>query len=275
MALKESDRYDTDPTDGLRRDVVGKWCAEKHLRLRHYVDITKSTRRKYSSNAPSYVDLYCGTGRSRIRETGEVIDGSPLVAAEEASKHTPFAEIHIGDIAPGNVAACATRVRETVANVRTYEGAARETAKQVVSNLNPYGLHLAFLDPYNLGALPFSVLETLGKVKRMDLIMHISEMDLQRNIIGKGEVEKLNTFAPGWERHVDPSQPSHVVKRQVLEYWKSLLEQLDYKVSDNIERVTGSNNQPLYWLILAARHTVADGFWEQVSNVGPQSRFTF
>lgn len=276
MATKDSDRYEVDPDDGLTREIVGRWCQEKHLRLRHYVDITHATRRQYTANSPAYIDLYCGTGRARIRDTEEVVDGSSIVAVSEASKRNNFSQVHIADQNTRNLDVCRQRLEFIKSpDLRTYKGDAIDTAKEVVKNLNPWGLHLAFLDPYSLGALPFEVIQELGKLKRMDLIMHISEMDLQRNIIGKNEVHKLDAFAPGWRMSVDISQPQPVVKNQVLQHWKGLFSALDYTVSDNIERVRGGKNQPLYWLVFASRHNKADEFWKHISNVSPQGRLDF
>ena len=48
--------------------------------------------------------------------------------------------------------------------------------------INPYGLHLAFLDPFNLAQLPFSIIEKMLRVKRMDMIIHVSLQDFQRNL---------------------------------------------------------------------------------------------
>ena len=62
--------------DGLPASEVGAWTEEKHERLRKYIDSSHGARRKYSNRA--YLDLYCGPGRSWIRETGAFVDGSPL-----------------------------------------------------------------------------------------------------------------------------------------------------------------------------------------------------
>ena len=53
---------------------------------------------------------------------------------------------------------------------------------QVVNAINPYGLHLVFLDPFNLAQLPFSIIERMLRVQRMDMIIHFSLQDLQRNL---------------------------------------------------------------------------------------------
>ena len=86
--------------DGLPLDEVGAWAKEKHERLRKYVDISHGARKKWvhGSGGATYIDLYCGTGRAIIRDTGEKIDGSPLVAFKSAQESkVRFSEIHIAD----------------------------------------------------------------------------------------------------------------------------------------------------------------------------------
>ena len=151
-----------------------------------------------------------------------------------------------------------------------YEGRASDTAEQVVRNLNPWGFHVAFLDPYNLDSLPFGVIRSLARVKRMDMIVHISEMDLQRRGIGQRDVAVVEAFAPGATAGIDWSMKAFDIKLYVLNHWKALLGELGYIVSDNIERVTGKKNQPLYWLAYASRNPLGDRFWGEISEVGPQ-----
>lgn len=82
--------------DALPLDEVGAWAKEKHERLRKYVDISRSVRRKWvqGSGGATFIDLYSGSGRAIIRDTGEKIDGSPLVAFKCARDGgAPFTEI--------------------------------------------------------------------------------------------------------------------------------------------------------------------------------------
>jgi three-Cys-motif partner protein len=272
---KDQDRYEIDAKDGLRRAIVGSWAPEKHLRLRKYVDITRAVRRKFGGNA-TYIDLYCGPGRAKIRETGEIVDGSAVLAASEAARRNPYREIIIGDLDPVNVAACEARLkRGGASNVRAYAGTAVEVAAQVFPTLNPTGFNLAFLDPFNIEALPFQVIQTLAKAPRMDLLIHVSIMDLQRNVRSMMASSKLDDFAPGWERKVNRAATNTALVMGVFEHWRGLLSELGYLVSANIERVTGNRNQPLYWLVLAAKHDLADKLWGEVSQVAPQTRFGF
>ena len=270
---KDDDRYEIDPEDGLRRAIVGDWAPEKHLRLQKYVDITRAVRRKFGGNA-TYIDLYCGPGRARLRRTGEVVEGSALVAATEAMRgRNPYREVIIGDLDPVNVEACEDRLnRLRVGNVRAYAGTAEDVATSILPTLHPTGFNLAFLDPFNLESLPFQVIQTLAQAKSMDLLIHVSIMDLQRNVRALMTSGKLNSFAPGWDKKINSAATNPKLVMAVFEYWRGLLSQLGYLVSDNIERVTGNRNQPLYWLVLASKHDLADKLWGEVSQVEPQGR---
>src|SRR3990172_6945115 len=82
-----------DPENNLPLTCVGPWAEEKHARIRKYVDISHAARRKFveGQGGATYIDLLCGPGRARIRDTTRIIDGSCLVAAVEAIKSkSPF-----------------------------------------------------------------------------------------------------------------------------------------------------------------------------------------
>src|ERR1700759_2494519 len=59
-----------DPTDGLPASVVGPWAAEKHERLRKYIDAYRAARAKFlpprGEGGAAYIELYSGAGRSQI-----------------------------------------------------------------------------------------------------------------------------------------------------------------------------------------------------------------
>ena len=82
----------------------------------------------------------------------------------------------------------------------TEVGAAIQTVDRVVNKLNPYGLHFTFLDPFNLGDLAFEVIRKLAEVKHMDILLHMSAQDLNRNLrmYIRNPPSPLDMFAPGW-----------------------------------------------------------------------------
>jgi hypothetical protein len=57
-----------DPSDGLVTDVVGPWAAEKHERLKKYIDAYRSARAMFlppkGTSGAAYIDLFSGPGRS-------------------------------------------------------------------------------------------------------------------------------------------------------------------------------------------------------------------
>ena len=75
---------------------------------------------------------------------------------------------------------------------------------KIVQSLDRHGLHLAFLDPYNLGTLSFDLFVELAKLKRIDVIAHVSLHDLQRNAgrYASEAHDEFDKFAPGWREKV-------------------------------------------------------------------------
>lgn len=265
---------DREDADGLPASEVGAWTEEKHERLRKYLISSHGARRGYKNR--SYVDLYCGPGRSWVRETSIFIDGSPLVAFDSAAKHgDQFTQILIADSRPRYLAAAKKRLNARGANAQSFLGEARAIVDQVVTALDPYGLHFAFLDPYSLGALPFPVIEKLASVKRMDLLIHVSAMDLKRdlhNYIHPDGPDDLNQFAPGWRENVNTNLKQDVVRQEIFEYWRSLIRRLGTSPNDCIEVVENSKSSDLYWLVFVSRHALAHKLWQAIANVSPQSR---
>jgi three-Cys-motif partner protein len=153
-------------------------------------------------------------------------------------------------------------------------GSAVEAAKEVAHSVNRYGLHFAFLDPYNLGELDFSIIQALSQLKRIDMLIHVSAMDLQRNlernIASPGGA--FDIFAPGWRGTVNLNSSQAEIRRQVFEYWRDQVAQLGTGTANDVRLITGEKNQRLYWLLLAAKHELARKFWGVAANVDKQRR---
>src|SRR5262249_44743732 len=131
----------------------------------------------------SYVDLFSGPGRVRFRDEASGTSGSPLIAWDQASKTaTRFTQVFVSDLDAQNCAAVHARLNRDGAPVQVEIGPAVEAVDRVIAKLHPEGLHFAFLDPYRLGDLNFEIVRKLAKFKRMDLLMHVSVQDLQRNL---------------------------------------------------------------------------------------------
>jgi hypothetical protein len=125
----------------------------------------------------TFIDLFSGPGRVRIRDSSDVLDGSPLVAWQQSvSTKAQFTQVYVADAHPALADAAAKRLSAVGAPV-----------------------HFAFLDPFSLGVLPFEVIRKLARLKRMDILIHVSVQDRNRNLrkCTKKSASQLDTFAPG------------------------------------------------------------------------------
>jgi three-Cys-motif partner protein len=262
----------------LPAEEVGAWTIEKHNYLRRYLDISRGARKKYlgaRKAGATFIDLSCGTGRARVRETGQWIDGSAIAAWKIGqSGGAPFSEILVADIDQVRRTACVERLRRMGAPVRELNGSAIEATKEARTTINEFGLHFAFLDPYNLGDLNFSIIQTLSELKRIDMLIHVSAMDFQRNlrrnISAIGGV--FDIFAPGWQEVVDLSSSQITIRQKVFEYWRYQVAQLGAGTANDVRLIKGEKNQRLYWLLLAAKHELARKFWGVAANVERQGK---
>jgi three-Cys-motif partner protein len=273
----DPDDYERDEQDQLPRELVGAWVRDKHVRLKRYVDISGvAVRRKWLRDGPAgatYIDLFSGPGRVRIRDTAEVLPGSPLAAWEQAvASGAPFTQMWIADANRTLCDAASTRLKAAGAPVTAYEGEAESTVDRIISSLNKYALHFAFLDPYNLAGLPFEIIRKLAMLQRMDILIHVSAQDFNRNLrkYVRQAASPLDAFAPGWRSNVDTARSDEYVRAKIFEYWRGLLKTIDMGTAEAAELVTGPTNQPLYWLAFAARHNLALKFWEAIRNINPE-----
>jgi three-Cys-motif partner protein len=267
--------------DGLPAEEVGVWAKEKHDYLCRHIDISRGVRRRFIGSrdaGATYIDLFCGPGRCKVRDTAEWLDGGVVAAWKKSLEgDTPFTQIFIGDIDTRRRQAAATRLRQLGAPVMEVDGGAADAVKQVVVNLNPYGLHFAFLDPFDLGALNFDIIVALSRFKRIDMLVHISQMDLQRNAVNYATADDspFDTFAPGWRERVNINQSQQKLRQDIILYWRDKVAELGVGTSQDVRLITGGKNQSLYWLLLAAKHDLALKFWATASNVEGQGNLAF
>jgi three-Cys-motif partner protein len=267
-----------DPADGLLTDIVGSWASEKHERLHKYVDAYRSARAMFlppkGSGGASSIELFAGPGRSQVEDTGHFIDGSPLVAFKASQRSgTRFSELHFNDLDGDNVGALSQRIANLGAAAKFYNEKAETAVDRVIYALNPTGLHFAFLDPYNLESLPFSIIQKLAKLNRMDMLIHVSIFDLQRNLrryLSDGRI--LESFMPGWRDVVDGNRGDQAVRTDLLRHWLGLIKSLGTTPADGIELVSATGGQRLYWLVFVSAHPLGRKLWDDISNVNDQGR---
>jgi three-Cys-motif partner protein len=269
-------RITHDPDDGLIIGEVGRWATEKHDRLRRYIQAAHGARRRFlppvGTGGASYIELYSGAGRSVIKGTSKIIEGSAIVAFKsgQTSGH-PFSAMHLSDLNAQNSAALAQRIKVLGGSATSYVGDANVVVDQVMRSINPYGLHLAFLDPFNLAQLPFSIIERMLRVQRMDMIIHVSLQDLQRNLDEyTRESGTFDSFAPGWRKVVNVRQAMAPLRAAIVEYWLGAIRSLGTQPATGIPLIVGSKRQRLYWLVFLSSNPLGVKLWDSVQNLTKQ-----
>ncbi len=203
------------------------------------------------------------------RESGVISDGGVLSAWRMSKRgRAPFNEIYIADADAESVEACSSRLCAAGAKVQACVGNASQTVDWVLGTL-PRGLHFAFLDPFNIEHLDFEIIRKLAARPNIDLLIHFSVMDVQRNIGVDFNLasSRLDAAAPGWRNNL---RLKEVPKREhvsvYLEYWESLVTDLTkMQVAQSKPLFVNTNKGPLYRLIHLARHPLATKLWNNAA----------
>lgn len=282
------------PIDSLVAGEVGAWVKQKHEYLSRYVQVSSKARKKYLTNplkpdeykaGATYIDLFCGAGRSKIKHTEEWVDGSAIVAWKASVQSgAPFSKIFISDANKEYLDACEVRLKALNAPVVAFHQSAVDAIDWCRLFLNEYGLHFVFIDPFDLKSLDFRIIQTLSGLKRLDMLIHLSQMDLQRNMVSnlrkqptakRGAViaSDFDAFIPGWRESIDVNQGLKHIRTQVIQYWTDKCQQVGVTVAKDVNwrLITGQKNQPLYWLMLVAKHELAHNFWATAAKTESQN----
>lgn len=236
---KENGNCTNPGPDGLPVQCVGEWAEhDKHEYLRRYIDATREVRRGFlragahgSPGGAGYVDLYAGPGRIRVRDSGEVFDGSPLIAL--AHDKAPFTKVVLCDLDSENISALRSRTAAHAKRVEILQGDCNRRASDLVNALPKFGLNLAFVDPFHLDHLRFSTLEALARLERMDLVVNFPTQDARRNLalyrLTDNEVLDLAVGSKAWRERVKTPKDIH----RAIDVLVEALEALGYTGTHN------------------------------------------
>lgn len=161
--LWESDPFPNLPIErGPDENGVGEWVPfEKHRYLCRYLNATREAQKRFKQRV--LIDPFCGPGRIQVK--GETItrDGGSVIAYRQSVlSRGPFTKVLVGDIDPDRAAAKEQRLVVRDASVQTFVGPAVNTV-DLMAKAVPFGaLTLAYIDPYNLEYLSFSIIERLS-----------------------------------------------------------------------------------------------------------------
>jgi three-Cys-motif partner protein len=250
--------------DGLPIRDSGAWIETKHKLLAYYAHLF-ATGMKYRWKSRVYLELFSGPGRCLIRKTSKEDLGSPLKVIEHEFTKFIFTEMKLP------LAEALAQRLEPFANAANTEIWCGDCADAIQKIQIPEGaLTLAFIDPTGIGHAPFSLIETLHRKTRCDLLINIQhgmgiKMNIHQYTPDADEESALTKFLGNDSWKQIPRHNPREFFRGVLELYKNQLNKLGFK-KDCIGRevlITNDNNTPLYLLLYASKHPKGKEFWDK------------
>jgi len=181
---------------GVEYDEIGIWSEVKLAIIRKYASAYATIMEAYRrERIPSlrwiYIDAYAGPGYHLSKTTGEVVEGSPLIAL---NTNPPFHEYHFIDTEPRR----AEQLRKLAGDrpdVFTYSEDCNKVLLREVFPRARYGDYrraLCLLDPYNIN-LTWQVIEAAGKARSIEIFMNLMIMDINRNAMRRNPDKSIQS----------------------------------------------------------------------------------
>ena len=266
--------------DGLLMRPAGAWAAVKLDYLRRYIDVFETSMRG-KWNIRNYIDLLSGPGKNRVRQSNEILLGSPLIALE--TRH-PFTGFYFIDYDQANTDALRERCKASSLNntVKIATGDCNLLVDDVVQELKPdehKSINLAFLDPEGL-ELHWITVEKLASIRRMDLIINYPQNGLSRVMakdykLGHSSLVDLFFGTPAWRViYANCKNKGKLgLHRELIDLYKEQLCKLGYKYvlrgdetgGDEPLMINTQRKAPLYRLIFASKNQLGEEFWHKVT----------
>jgi len=251
-------------TDQLPIRDSGAWIDTKHKLLTYYAHLF-ATGMKNAWKSRVYLELFSGPGRCLIRKTGKEDLGSPLKVIEHEFAKFIFTEM---SVAAAESLAQRLEPFENAADTEIWCGDCADAIKQI--QIPAGSLTLAFIDPTGIGHAPFSLIETLHRKTRCDLLINIQhgmgiKMNIHQYTPDADEQSALTKFLGNDSWKQLPRHNPREFFRGVLDLYKEQLHKLGFK-RECMGReilITTDTNTPLYLLLFASKHPKGKEFWEK------------
>jgi three-Cys-motif partner protein len=220
----------------------------------------------------AFIDLFAGPGRARIRETGEFIDGSPLIALQHPD--APFTRTILCDVDSENVRSLAARAAPFGDRALIVEGDCNEKIDEVARAIPGHGLNLALVDPFRVRDLHFETIRRLAGFARMDILLHFPTNAIKRNLHEPKFHDQVDRFfgTTTWRGRI--TEASDVV--QLIDVLREQLQPLGYTdVKLNSMPIKNDKNNVLYHLVFASKHDRGDQIWQSITRTDGKGQRSF
>lgn len=174
----------------------GPWCLTKLISLAYFVDIyTRIIPKVGVFEKMRYIELLSGAGLCRIKETGDIVAGSALIAATMCNRE--FDEYILVEADQKRADALQKRMKVITKNASIIVADCNQYIDDIVNSIGDRDHYLAFIDSEGLEVDWVTVKKLLSK--QGDLIFNFQSSMVAR-VVGrakagmKGDEKKLDTF---------------------------------------------------------------------------------
>lgn len=264
-------------------DEIGIWSEVKLAIIREYASayarVLEGTRRESIPRLRwLYIDAYAGPGVHLSKATGEVVDGSPLIALKTIPA---FSEYHFIDADPKR-AEQLRRIAGDRKDVFIYSADCNEILLDKVfprARYSDYRRALCLLDPYNIN-LKWEVIEAAGRMGSVEVFLNFMIMDINRNVLRKDRGSALQRKAEqltrlwGDETWIDAAydtsgnlfgDPEKVSNERFEAAWRQRLKtKAGFKFVSKPMPMKTRTNSVIYYLYFASQKPVAANIVDQI-----------
>lgn len=237
------------------RYVVGPWVKRKLNFLKWYLPIHTTEISKYFSQF-YYIDGFAGSGKNRIENTDEIMNGSALIALDIDPPFTNYVFMEANGY-------YFFELREHIRDhpkypdIQTFFDDCNARIPEIVRKMPSEAHIFAFLDPEGL-ELHWKTVEELAKRKEVGLLITFSIMGVVRCAQSERGEKALDDFygTTTWRdiarnRRLRRLTPAYARKAFVNLYKSQLGKHFRY--TDDVAFVKTQRGQALYYLVFATR----------------------
>jgi len=259
--------------DGLITPEVGAWAEYKYRLVSNYATMFASSM-KGKWGARVYIDLFAGAGRSKIKNSKQIVPASPLLAL---TIPYPFDKYIFCDNEGDKLQALEKRVKKdypkaTVTYIKDANAHVTAIMEAIPQHSSTYRvLSFCFADPYSLKNLKFSTIKRLSEKYIDFLILLPTWMDAHRNL--SYYIEPSSTMIEDFTGVTDWRQEWKAAESRgqefglfVADLFGSQMKALKYiynGLPDMMPVRSTDKNLPLYHLAFFSRHEKGAAFWKE------------
>jgi three-Cys-motif partner protein len=259
--------------DGLYTPEVGTLGLQKYKLVALYNELF-STGMKKRWDRRVYIDLFAGAGKARLKDTGKVVLGSPLIALGVPN---PFDRYIFCENDPEAMNALQQRVQKDYpqADVRFVQGDCNQVIDSIIAQIPAYSkqvkvLSFCFVDPFSLN-IHFDTIRKLAAYI-MDFLILLMLMDPLRNESRYMETnsDRIDRFLglSNWRERWNKAKANNVSFRKFLAtQFANQMISLGYRedsLKTMVEVRSDDKNLPLYYLSFFSKHELGYKFWQDV-----------